>query len=152
MSMIDYREYVYPVVLMALAAYREARGESDEAITWVCWVVRNRVEDNVRWNGIDYPTVVLKPYQFSSFNRNDPGYTVWPQSTNAAEWKVWNERILPIAIRVFEAQSWDDATGGCDTYHDVSIAEPEGWKKEYEFVRQIDRIRFYRPKPRAVAA
>lgn len=57
--------------LLALALYGEARGESSEGKIAVASVILERVLRN-GWFGKGLAGVVLKPFQFSCFNRSDP--------------------------------------------------------------------------------
>ena len=69
--------------LMALCIYREARGEGMMGKRGVGHVILNRV--NARsFFGHDVASVILKPYQFSSFNASDPNVDVWPDDADAA--------------------------------------------------------------------
>lgn len=67
--MFDLR-LLYSSDLVALTIYGESRGEPLEGQVAVGNVIRNRA------NGEDdYKSVVLKPLQFSCWNKNDPNYT-----------------------------------------------------------------------------
>lgn len=61
------REQV-PDVLLALLVWGEARGEAPLGKTAVAHVVVNRMREK----GLSVAEVVLKPWQFSCFNFNDP--------------------------------------------------------------------------------
>ncbi len=88
-------EQIYEVFLLALVIWREARGETLAAKLAVAWVVRNRVQ-RPGWWGKDWGSVVLKPFQFSSFNHNDPNATRWPDPLDTS----W-EASLQIAADVY---------------------------------------------------
>lgn len=62
--------------LLALAVWREARGESSLGKLAVAWTIRNRVHDP-RWPAT-YRDVILQAKQFSSFNATDPNATKFP--------------------------------------------------------------------------
>lgn len=68
--------------MLALACWREARGESSHGKRLVCATIRNRVEDG-RWPNT-YSGVILQPLQFSSFNPNDPNAVKFPSETDAS--------------------------------------------------------------------
>ena len=53
------------LVMLALAVYREARGEIPTAQIGVAWCIRNRVE-NPKWWGKDYLNCLFKKWQISS--------------------------------------------------------------------------------------
>ena len=57
--------------LLALAIYGEARGESYGGKVGVASVILNRLKKG-GWFGKTLKDVILKPYQFSCFNDNDP--------------------------------------------------------------------------------
>ena len=107
-------EEVPKVYLMALCAWREARGCSDEAIRGVLHVIKNRA-DKPGWWGTDYVSVVLKPQQFSSFNSNDPNATKFPADGDAVF-----SKILVLTDLVLNNQD-EDLTDGAVNYHDASV-------------------------------
>jgi len=57
--------------LLALAIYGEARGEPLGGKIGVASVILNRMKKG-GWFGKTLKDVILKPYQFSCFNENDP--------------------------------------------------------------------------------
>lgn len=85
----------------ALCTYREARGETaNTQFAQACSVV-NRVL-NPKWWGSDILTVVLKPWQYSSFNMNDPNNVVWPlgiKRPNTNLHGLYENRLLTSFIR-----------------------------------------------------
>jgi spore germination cell wall hydrolase CwlJ-like protein len=131
------------LTLFALCLYREARGEpllvTKQA---VAWVIRNRV-NNPRWWGDSYWSVILKPYQFSSFNKTDPNATKWPQENDAA----WVE-CLSIASDIgSEVPSVSDPSGGATSYFDCSLdLNPPAWSEDGTNVKTCDygRLHFYK--------
>src|SRR5437879_2493222 len=87
MSTID----TYPNILLALCIWREARGQDTAVKSGVKHVILNRA---VRPSGpyVHCPDVVsniLAPYQFSSFNRNDPNASLLPNPKNSVDWEAW---------------------------------------------------------------
>src|ERR1700688_24001 len=78
--------------LLSLCEWREADDQGDDGMRGVGHVVVNRVK-NPGWWGVSIPTVILKPWQFSSFNHGDPNETRWPEDDNA-QWR----QALTIAI------------------------------------------------------
>ena len=54
-----------------MCIWGEARGSSIEAQRAVGFVVRNRVERRQQRFGMGWREVILKPYQFSTFNREN---------------------------------------------------------------------------------
>ena len=109
----------------------------------VAHVIKNRV-DKPCWWGVDYHSVVLKPWQFSSFNHGDPNESRWPEDNNLQ----WIE-AQRIADGVLDGTDPDN-TDGAVNYYDVSI-DPPAWTAELVFTVQFDRIRFYK-RPMAISA
>lgn len=65
-------------VLLALCTWREARGETPKGRRLVACAILNRSRDaKHRWPRT-IEGVVLQPWQFSSFNKNDPNSILWP--------------------------------------------------------------------------
>lgn len=58
-------------VLLARMLFGEARGCSREEKIAVAYSAINRINDGKKWNGTTLREVLLKPYQYSSFNKND---------------------------------------------------------------------------------
>ena len=129
----------YEKVLLALCIYREARGEVSEARRAVAWTVRNRIYSNTHWWGRTWAEVITKPYQFSSFNRNDPNVTVFPLSEDSA----WLD-CLAIASEVYEGHG-GDVSGGATHYHDDSIVPPT-WTGNMNLILKVGRLNFYKEK------
>lgn len=137
-------EHAYDVVLLALCIWREARGEPIDAKRGVAWVVRNRVE-HPSWWGKDWNSVILKPWQFSSFNSTDANAVKWPSPLDTA-WQA----SLEAAREVF-AGDGADPTGGATHYHDDSLdAEPPAWARDGSLTPtvRLGRLRFFRPSVR----
>jgi spore germination cell wall hydrolase CwlJ-like protein len=128
------------LALLALCCYREARGETLFGKRAVCHVIKNRVS-SPGWWGHDIVSVILKPWQFSSFNEQDPNSQVWP----ADEAPAWTD-CLSAASAVLVGDDPDN-TDGALYYHDVSMGWPANWGKESDFVNtlNIGRLRFYKP-------
>lgn len=126
--------------LLALCCYREARGEPTEGKRGVCHVVNNR-RLNPGWWGSTWSSVILKAWQFSSFNANDPNHEVWPADDD----KIWNE-CLTIAVAVVSGSD-PDPTDGAQYYYDTSIHWPKAWGSESDYVNTLNvgRLKFYRP-------
>ena len=61
------------VMIAAITAFGEARGENENTIIAVCNVIKNRVNDEDRWYD-EYVNVCLQPKQFSCFNLNDRNF------------------------------------------------------------------------------
>ena len=83
-TMIMHPTDAWRVSLLALAIWREARGESFLGKIAVAEVVKERVESK-RWPA-KYEDVILQPWQFSAFNKNDPNAFKFP-NPETHEWK-----------------------------------------------------------------
>jgi spore germination cell wall hydrolase CwlJ-like protein len=126
--------------LMALCCYREARGEPQDGKRGVCHVIQNRAE-KPGWWGTDIKSVILKPYQFSSFLANDPNSIIWPMDNNPA----WTQCLSAASSVMFGSDP--DPTDGALYYHDSSITFPKAWGKEEDYVKTlvVGKLSFYRP-------
>jgi N-acetylmuramoyl-L-alanine amidase len=130
---------MYDLVLLALCNWREARGESLDAKLAQAWTVRNRAMNPSWWGGPSYASVILKPYQFSSFNHNDPNASKMPTEEDSS----WTE-CLTIANEVYSGTG-TDLTSGCSHYFDKSLdSHPPSWAAEMVHVIDIGNLRFYR--------
>jgi hypothetical protein len=76
------------VSLLALCGWREARNQGRVGMTAVCWSVRNRVfHPAIHWWGQSWQGVILHPYQYSSFNHDDPNALLLPEDpTSDSSW------------------------------------------------------------------
>jgi spore germination cell wall hydrolase CwlJ-like protein len=139
MENADRYEVLDDAHLLALCIYREARGESFLGKRGVGCVVRNRVDAHTYF-GHDYPSVILKPYQFSSFNANDPNTNVWPADGDP----VWIE-CLAEANDVLAG--CDDVSNGALFYFSPPLtAPPRAWGAVVA-TAHIGHLNFYKPAP-----
>lgn len=123
----------------ALTLLGEARGEGEQGMTAVAWVIRNRVEDP-RWPSI--PAEVCKqPWQFSTWNKADwnlgnlhlMAHADWDDETY--------RRAYAIAAQVF-AGIVSDPTVGSNHYHAPSVSP--SWATTETRVGSIGDHIFYR--------
>jgi|HubBroStandDraft_2_1064218.scaffolds.fasta_scaffold90663_5 spore germination cell wall hydrolase CwlJ-like protein len=125
--------------ILGLCIYREARGEGFLGKRGVGCVVRNRVNAQTYF-GHDYKSVILKPYQFSSFNASDPNVNVWPKDGDP----VWMD-CLSEAYEVLGG--CDDLTFGALFYYSPPlVAPPKAWGNVVA-TAHIGRLDFYKPAP-----
>jgi N-acetylmuramoyl-L-alanine amidase len=125
--------------LLALCIYREARGETFLGKRGVGCTVRNRVNAQ-SYFGRSYSAVILKPWQFSSFNANDPNSDVWPVDGEP----VWVE-CMAEANDVLAG--CDDVTNGALFYFSPPlIAPPHAWGPVIA-TAHIGNLNFYKPAP-----
>lgn len=130
------------VDLLALCVWREARGGVYDEKRGVAHVIRNRVAKGGWW-GDTIPGVILKPFQFSSFNANDVNANLWPQDSDTS----WiDARAVAYTVN---ANADEDLTDGATYYHDLSVGFPKawGWPSAYINTINIGRLNFYRPRP-----
>lgn len=125
--------------LLALCIYREARGEGFLGKRAVGCVVRNRVNAQ-SYFGHSYDAVILRPYQFSSFNQNDPNSTIWPADGEAS----WVECVAE-ANDVLAG--CDDVTNGALFYYSPPLtAPPRAWGPVIP-TASIGHLSFWKPSP-----
>jgi N-acetylmuramoyl-L-alanine amidase len=129
--------------LLALCVWREARGEGSDGKRGVGHVIRNRVYGSTHWWGKDWHSVILHPYQFSSFNADDPNSDRWPSDLDPS----WGE-CLQAATPVYLAHDVD-LTNGATFYYDTSISWPHAWGDQaaYENTLNVGRLKFWKLRP-----
>jgi spore germination cell wall hydrolase CwlJ-like protein len=137
MSNPSMRAYSYEEILTAICIWREARGESREAMVAVAWTIRNRAE-HPKWWGTEYVSVVTRKWQFSSMSApGDVQLIKYPQITDP---------VFPVCLEVASTVMDDqepDPAGGSTSYYDDSIAPPP-WATPERFACKIGRLNFYR--------
>lgn len=91
----------------------------------VAWVVKNRVttdlgnDGKADWWGEGYGGVILKPFQFSCLNNNDPNLD---KILNFDESPSYDKAVAKdIAKQVIHAPQSEDPTGRATHYHVKSI-------------------------------
>ncbi|MBQ8671609.1 MAG: cell wall hydrolase [Alphaproteobacteria bacterium] len=99
---------------LARTIYGEARGEGIKGMQAVANVIMNRVKAG-GWYGASVKDVVLKPYQFSCWNTDDPNRAKIIAATPA---QLATE--LNIAKQAI-AGTLQDITGGATHYHAKSV-------------------------------
>lgn len=134
---------LYNIILLALCNWREAQNQSTAAKMGQAWSVRNRVERPGFWDwGDSYSSVILKPFQYSSFNHNDPNALKLPYETDTS----W-QQCLSIAQDVYQGIS-EDPVSGATHYYDSSLdAHPPEWATsgKMEHIVDLGAFRFFRP-------
>lgn len=134
----------YDQFLLALALWREARGQSSAARAAIACVIRNRMEDAAhRWPKT-VSGVILQPHQFSSFSAGDPNAALFPvepaEGKQSADWMAWLTS-MDIASTPMTA----DSTNGANAYESL----PEGasrphWADPAKITARLGPFRFYR--------
>jgi hypothetical protein len=82
------------------------------------------------------------PWQYSSFNHNDPNATKWPMETDNS----WQECLSVAADIGSDTPSIADPTGGATSYFDMSLdLNPPKWAEDGSQVKTCDygRLHFY---------
>ena len=126
----------YQPFLTALCLWREARGQTDDAKRAVLHVILNRAAAGFR--GDSPATVLLWPYQFSSFNPKDPNAMRFPTPRNPGDWRAWLQ-----CCAVVDAPG-DDPTGGAVMYESEPPAMRPDWATPDKLTAEIGPFRFYR--------
>lgn len=127
----------YERVLLALAAWREARGEPYAGQLAVCFTILNRVGDH-NWMGNTIAEVIAKKWQFSSMTApGDPNLIHYPVREDPSFIACLGGADAAIDKLVA------DPVAGADSYFDVSIPAPK-WATPNKFVAQIGRFKFYK--------
>lgn len=118
--------------LLALCIWREARGEVYDAKQGVAWSIRNRVMEPCWW-GSGWDGVILKPWQYSSFNSDDPNATKVPMLNS----DMFAD-CLNAAVEAFQGNGIDP-TSGATHYFDKSLdAKPPSWATDGSMVKTCD--------------
>lgn len=122
--------------MLALCIWREARGETLQGKRLVASVIRNRVEDPKRWPNT-YVGVITQPWQFSSFNANDPNSAKFPEDGTDA-FGPWNECVAA-ATAVLES---DVPFTTANHYHTVNVSPK--WRDDTKIVAREGHHIFYK--------
>ena len=115
---------------LAMNAYHEARGESDEGVKAVCHVVLNRCKKRKR----SVKEVVLQPYQFS-----------WANDGARPAVREYDAfiRCMLLAERAAQEDAQGQTLSNADHYFADYITPPV-WAKEMAKVAKIGKHTFYR--------
>lgn len=126
------------IYLLALAVWREARGEIFKAKLGVAWSIMNRVA-RPGWWGKSIFEVITKKFQYSSFLANDPNSIKFPDPDDA----TWKDSVK--AAYAAMLSNMPDPTFGASHYHDMSMDsnKPE-WAKTGIYLTSIGALRFYK--------
>ena len=123
---------VQRLFILALAVWREARGESPLGKLLVAQTIENRVVDP-RWPD-NYQGVITQPWQFSAFNKNDPNALLFPAESDAA----WPECVA-VAQAVIDAPK---PFTTANHYHTTGVSP--NWKDDSKIVNREGSHIFYR--------
>ena len=126
-------------VYLAKTIWGEARGEGMQGMQAVANVVMNRV-NAASWYGASIKDVVLKPYQFSCWNANDPNRA---KIDKLSIEDLAASGALNVARQVISGQL-KDITGGATNYHATSVNP--AWAEKMTKTVQIGNHVFYKEK------
>lgn len=131
----------YDLFLMSLCVWREARGETVETKRAVAWVIRNRADHPGWWGGPSIASVVLHPWQFSSFNRGDVNSVKWPAPADPS----WISTLMA-AQRAYNRVGPDPTCGAMDYFDRSMDLNPPPWARDGSMLHCCDvgNIHFYR--------
>ena len=125
--------------MAALCIWREARGTTEQAMAAIYWVLMNRVADP-RWpNTLE--EVVTQPYQFSSFNTNDPNAVKLPSRRNKTDWTAFQSVLHAIDGAT---SIGGDPTQGANHYESCEPGKLPAWAQQSKLTVQIGPFRFYK--------
>lgn len=113
-------------IILARAIYGEARNCSDEEKIAVAHTVINRVNDGKKWNGENVKDVILKPWQYSCFNKNDVNY----EKLKNPDKKIF-ERCLKVADEVLQGK-YENLNKGQTHYFNPKVVKPKWADKMYK--------------------
>lgn len=107
-------------VMLRLCVWAEARGEPTRGKLAVACVIQNRAEKK----GKGIKEIVLAPWQFSSFNHDDPnrGKLLMAFETDPRGWSACDA-----VCDLLEADLVIDPTNGANHYYVVAMADPPEW-------------------------
>ena len=137
---IDDASYITQRYHLALAIWREARSETTRGMRLVGEVIKNRVEDS-RW-GDNYVSVITQPWQFSSYNSNDPQSKLFPKGhyDSTGNHRSW---INCWAIAGDVLDDPEDISHGCNHYFATYIPTPS-WADPDKLVTKEGVHAFYK--------
>lgn len=122
--------------LLARTIWGEARGEGQTGMQACANVIMNRVKKG-GWYGTTVQDVVLKKWQFSTWNENDPNRQK-ALNVTTADPQFWTAK--KIAALAYNGQL-DDITGGATNYHAKSVSP--AWASSMKKTATIGQHIFY---------
>ena len=120
--------------LLARMIFGEARNCSETERIAVGYSAINRVNDGKKWNGENISEVLLKDWQYSCFNKNDPNREklLNPEAYDA---KSFYE-CLEVAEDILSGEL-EDPTNGATHYFNPKVVKPT-WANKLEKVGKIE--------------
>lgn len=143
-----------PLKLIALATYGEARGEGLLGMMAVANVIRNRTKnpnafadsDILIGTGSMYHAVILKPYQFSCFNSNDPQRANMEYIAENFDQVLPNDEYLRKAYslaKMVGMNTISDNTLGATHYYSPVMISPPQWAGYIPYLIRIGNHLFF---------
>lgn len=124
-------------ILLARAIYGEARGEFYDTKVAIAQTILNRTGKN-KWWGNTLHEVLLKQYQFSCFNQNDPNYQKLQDPLKYEDPKVWEE-CYDVAEKVLNHNIQDISQGA--THY---CTNNPSWAKNKQPLFTKGKTKFYK--------
>jgi len=108
-------------VLLARMLFGEARNCSDLEKVAIAYTAINRASDGKKWNGETIKESILKPWQYSCFNKDDPNREklMNPEKYDAKSF----EKCLQISRDVL-SEKYKDQTNGATHYFNPDVVKP----------------------------
>ncbi|MDP3027413.1 MAG: cell wall hydrolase [Nanoarchaeota archaeon] len=120
-------------VLLARMLYGETRNCSKEEKIAVAYTVINRANDNKKWNGENVKEVILKPWQYSCFNKNDANYEKLKDPINDDADSFYD--CLKVANEVLQGKH-SELNKGQTHYFNPKVVKPK-WADEMYKIGKI---------------
>lgn len=105
-------------VLLARMIFGEARNCSDSEKIAIAYTAINRAKDGKKWNGETVKEAILKPFQYSCFNKNDSN-RIKLMNPEQYDRKSF-EKCLQISKDVLQGRC-KDSTHGATHYHTTPV-------------------------------
>lgn len=136
--------------ILALTAYAEARSEGSAGMQAVLEVVRNRAANQEKFadksvlssTGDIYKAVILKPYQFSPYNRSDQQYGKIKNIAYDFSNFLKKDNELNIAYILAGKINHLKSVGNATYFHSIYIIPPS-WASVIPYVATIGNHIFY---------
>lgn len=111
--------------IIALTAWGENRGSGKQGMQSVINAIQNRLSSGVLWWGTSLRAICLRPFQFSSWNHNDPNRPkLLEVTTDDPQYCI----ALQLAAEAL-AGTLADIVGNADSYFSLSMPTPPKWAK-----------------------
>jgi hypothetical protein len=141
-----------PDKLLALTAYGEAASEGAEGMLAVMNVIKNRTKNISKFGDLKiydktkskYHAVILKPYQFSIYNENNPVRPKLERIAKMFDSYLAFDNTLKKAYELSKkvlSGFLPDNTGGATYYH-ADYVKP-AWRKSVNLITKIGKHIFY---------